>query len=69
MAVVLCNRLPQPDTAYTACLVNLEGQYGELPVTPPVAVTVLDDDRCVGLMEDFIAARPELWHEDIGEAP
>ena len=25
--------------------------------------------RCVGLMEDFIAARPELWHEDIGEAP
>jgi cytosine deaminase len=34
-----------------------------------VAVTVLDDARCVGLMEDFIAARPELWHEDIGEAP
>ena len=34
-----------------------------------VSVTVLDDARCVGLMEDFIAARPELWHEDIGEAP
>jgi creatinine deaminase len=34
-----------------------------------VAVTLLDDARCVGLMEDFIAARPELWHEDIGEAP
>jgi creatinine deaminase len=34
-----------------------------------VAVTVLDDVRCVGLMEDFIAARPELWHEDIGEVP
>jgi creatinine deaminase len=32
-----------------------------------VAVTVLDDDRCVALMQDFIAARPELWHEDIGE--
>ena len=34
-----------------------------------VTVTVLDDERCVGLMEDFIAKRPELWHEDIGEAP
>jgi cytosine/creatinine deaminase len=31
-----------------------------------VAVTVLDDDRCVTLMHSFIAARPELWHEDIG---
>ena len=34
-----------------------------------VEVTVLDDDRCVALMTDFIAARPELWNEDIGEAP
>jgi cytosine/creatinine deaminase len=34
-----------------------------------VDVTVLDDARCVGLMRDFIAARPELWQEDIGEAP
>ncbi len=32
-----------------------------------VAVTVLDDDRCVGLMADFVAAHPDLWHEDIGE--
>jgi cytosine/creatinine deaminase len=32
-----------------------------------VAVTVLDDERCVTLMNDFIAARPELWNEDIGE--
>jgi hypothetical protein len=37
MAVVLCNRLPQANTSYTACLVNLEGQYGKLPVNPPVA--------------------------------
>ena len=34
-----------------------------------VEVTLLDDARCVALMDDFIAARPELWHEDIGEAP
>ena len=27
---------------------------------------MLDDERCVGLMADFIAARPDLWHEDIG---
>ncbi|GAA1188423.1 nucleoside deaminase [Pseudonocardia alaniniphila] len=32
-----------------------------------VSITVLDDDRCVELMTDFIAARPDLWHEDIGE--
>ncbi len=34
-----------------------------------VAVTVLDDERCVALMTEFIAARPELWYEDIGEVP
>ncbi len=34
-----------------------------------VAVTVLDDERCAGLMRDFVAARPELWFEDIGEVP
>lgn len=33
-----------------------------------VAVTVVDDDRCVTMMTDFIAARPELWNEDIGVA-
>ena len=26
-----------------------------------------DDDRCKQLMRDFIAAKPELWNEDIGE--
>jgi cytosine/creatinine deaminase len=33
-----------------------------------VAVTVLDDERCVSMMTDFIAARPDLWNEDIGVA-
>jgi cytosine deaminase len=28
---------------------------------------VLDDAECVRMMTDFIAARPDLWHEDIGE--
>jgi len=32
-----------------------------------VRITVLDDERCVTLMRDFIAARPDLWFEDIGE--
>lgn len=32
-----------------------------------VAVTVLDDERCVRLMTEFVAARPELWNEDVGE--
>jgi cytosine deaminase len=29
-------------------------------------VEVVDDERCVRLMREFIAARPELWNEDIG---
>ncbi len=32
-----------------------------------VEVLVLDDPECVRLMQDFIAAHPTLWHEDIGE--
>jgi cytosine deaminase len=31
-----------------------------------VELTVVDDDECVRLMREFIAARPELWNEDIG---
>lgn len=32
-----------------------------------VEVTVLDDQRCVDLMQMFIANSPTLWNEDIGE--
>ena len=32
-----------------------------------VDVTVLEDQRCIQMMTDFIEARPELWLEDIGE--
>jgi cytosine/creatinine deaminase len=32
-----------------------------------VAVHLLDDERCVQMMTDFIAANPALWNEDIGE--
>ncbi len=32
-----------------------------------VEVAVLDDAECIELMREFIAARPELWNEDIGE--
>ena len=32
-----------------------------------VAVTVLDDERCVALMAEFIRTSPALWAEDIGE--
>ncbi|MFE2990917.1 nucleoside deaminase [Streptomyces sp. NPDC059262] len=31
-----------------------------------VEIVVLDDPGCVAMMEEFIAARPELWNEDIG---
>ena len=32
-----------------------------------VDVQVLQDTACMQLMKDFIARRPELWNEDIGE--
>jgi creatinine deaminase len=32
-----------------------------------VELEILNDPDCIKLMEDFIAARPELWNEDIGE--
>ena len=32
-----------------------------------VEVIDLDLPACIRMMEDFIAAKPELWHEDIGE--
>ena len=31
-----------------------------------VKVEVAQDPDCIKLMHDFIAARPELWNEDIG---
>ena len=31
-----------------------------------VQVEVVDDEECVRLMREFIAARPQLWNEDIG---
>lgn len=31
-----------------------------------VTVEVLRDSECIQMMRDFIEARPELWHEDIG---
>jgi cytosine deaminase len=31
-----------------------------------VRITLLDDPECVRMMTDFIAAKPELWFEDIG---
>jgi creatinine deaminase len=32
-----------------------------------VEVEILNNEECIKLMEDFIAAKPELWNEDIGE--
>jgi cytosine deaminase len=32
-----------------------------------VRVDVVQDDRCVRLMTEFIKARPTLWNEDIGQ--
>jgi len=32
-----------------------------------VEIEVVDDERCVEMMEGFIAEHPDLWFEDIGE--
>lgn len=32
-----------------------------------VELEIVNDAECIQLMRDFIAARPELWNEDIGE--
>src|SRR5688572_19545404 len=32
-----------------------------------VQLEIAQDPECIQLMRDFIAARPELWNEDIGE--
>ena len=32
-----------------------------------VDVTIVDDERCVTMMREFVAAHPDLWAEDIGE--
>jgi len=31
-----------------------------------VKVDVLQNPECIQLMKDFIAAKPQLWNEDIG---
>jgi cytosine deaminase len=32
-----------------------------------ISVAVLQDQRCMLLMQEFIRANPKVWHEDIGE--
>ena len=32
-----------------------------------VDVEILQDKECIGLMEEFMAAEPELWNEDVGK--
>jgi creatinine deaminase len=32
-----------------------------------VIVEIVDDEQCIQLMQQFIAANPALWNEDIGE--
>jgi hypothetical protein len=70
MAVVLCNRLPQPGTRYTACLINVEGQTGELPVHPALAedylrlATVVDH----AVIADLLTAQSSADAQGMGLA-
>lgn len=38
----------------------------EYLISRGVELVLLDDPECAQLMAEFIAARPELWNEDIG---
>ncbi len=38
----------------------------ELLLSRGVNVEVIQDPTCIGMMRDFITAKPELWNEDIG---
>ena len=44
---------------------NFQGEE-ELLRSRGVEVTILQNNDCIKLMQDFIAAKPELWNEDIG---
>lgn len=39
----------------------------ELLKSRGVQVTVLNDSKCIKLMKQFVADKPSLWNEDIGE--
>ena len=39
----------------------------EFMLSHGIEIVDLDLDECAQMMEDFIAARPDLWFEDIGE--
>ena len=45
---------------------TFEGEE-ELLASRGVNVTVLQDPDCIRMMNEFIAANPSLWKEDIGE--
>ena len=39
----------------------------ELLLSRGVELTILQDEECIGMMNEFISGHPELWSEDIGE--
>jgi cytosine/creatinine deaminase len=48
---------------------TFQGQHAWLAAEAGVEVVLLDDPGCVAMMEQFIAARPDVWNEDIGVDP
>jgi hypothetical protein len=55
MAVVLANRLPQPNTRYLACLISVEGQYPKLPEVSDVQLE-LEYDRLIQVADVRVVA-------------
>ena len=46
--------------------ITFKGEEGLL-TSRGVKVEVLQDERCIKLMQNFISTNPNLWNEDIGE--
>ena len=66
IAVVLLDRdeIISADTAHELWDAGVTEAYVR---SRGVEIEVVDDPRCVELMERFIADNPALWNEDIGE--
>ncbi|MEL7237394.1 MAG: nucleoside deaminase, partial [Planctomycetota bacterium] len=42
------------------------GNSPDFMATHGIEVVNLHDETCIQMMRDFIAAKPEVWNEDIG---
>ena len=61
--------MASPPTSEKPRVAVRESAFERLREVAPagVEVVLLDDPECVQLMSTFIAEKPEIWFEDIGQ--